>query len=85
MERVAFANDGDGAVEVVQSNVCLGELVDDADIIFVEAVSIFDGAEGSDFVASFGVGFAEVKPAGNVIGVEFERTVVNGDAFRELL
>ena len=85
MERVAFANYGNGSVKVVQSNVCLGELVNDADVIFVEAVSIFDGAEGADFVAGFGVSLTEVKPAGNVIGVEFERTVVNGNAFRELL
>jgi hypothetical protein len=53
MSRIALADDRYSAVKIVQRDVRLGKLVDNADVVFVELVSLFNGAERADRVAGF--------------------------------
>ena len=82
---VAFADDGYSPLKIVQRDVRFRKLVDDADVFLVELVGLLDGTERADRVAGLAVGFAQVKPAGNVFRLQFQRAVICRHAFGILL
>ncbi len=81
MRGIAFADNGYGAVKIVERDVRFRKLVDDANVFLVEPVGFLDGAECADRVAHFTVGFAQVKPTRNIFGFQFQRAVVRRHAF----